>query len=104
MIRVSFEDELKNFLDEHGRRKQYPAKRKYKIMSLFYLSAKFEPKIRYTEKEVNEILKKWHTFSDWPMLRRDMYDMEFFNRSKDGSEYWLEEAQPSPASFGVGLG
>ncbi len=103
VTKALYADELKNFLDTQGRLRQYPAKHKYKIMALFYLASKFEPKIRYTEKEVNEILKRWHTFSDWPMLRRDLYDMKFFNRDKDGSEYWMEEIQPEPASFGVGL-
>ena len=99
-----YTSELKNFLDVDGRLKQYPSKYKLKIMALFYLASKFEPRRRYTEKEVNEVLKQWHTFSDWSMLRRDLYDREFFNRNIDGSEYWLEPNQPSPESFDIGLG
>ena len=95
--------ELKNFLDGDGRLRQYPSKYKLKVMALFYLSSKFEPGRRYTEKEVNEVLNQWHTFSDWSMLRRDLYDREFFGRNVDGSEYWLEEKQPSPGSFDIGL-
>ena len=63
---------LKNFLDQDGRLIKYPAKHKHKMLSLIYLSLQFEPNRRYTEKQVNEQLKAWHTFGDWAMLRRDM--------------------------------
>ena len=92
---------LKNFLDEDGKLTQYPSKYKYKILSLLYLSSKFEINKKYTEKQVNEHLQIWHTFDDWAMLRRDMYDKKFFGREKDCSVYWLEENQPSPQDFGL---
>ena len=91
--------ELKNFLDEEGRLKSYPAKRRPKIAALFYLASKFERGKRYSEKEVNQILKNWHTFEDWAMLRRDLYDKWFLGRESNGSEYWLEEIQPAFVSF-----
>lgn len=95
--------ELKNFLDETGRLKSYPAKFKPKIISLFYLTSKFEPKKRYSEKEVNEILKSWHMFNDWCMLRRDLYDKRFLGREQNSSYYWLEDKQPTFADFGLEL-
>ena len=98
---VNITDEIKNFLDDSGRLMRYPAKRKRQIYALFYLASKFEPDKRYTEKEVNEILNKWHTFKDWAMLRRDLYDCRFLNRKADCSEYWLEDNQPTLASLGL---
>lgn len=93
--------ELKNFLDNEGRLKSYPSKSKPKILSLFYLASKFEHKRRYSEKEVNQILKSWHTFDDWAMLRRDLYDRRFLGREQNGSGYWLEDSQPTLAAFGL---
>lgn len=93
--------ELRNFLDDSGRLKQYPARRKLQIMSLCYLAQRFEPDRRYTEKEVNELLKQWHTFGDWCMLRRDLYDRRFLGRDADGSCYWLHTPQPTPAELGL---
>ena len=93
--------ELRGFLDDEGRLHAYPAKYKRQILSLFYLASKFEFDKRYTEKEVNETLKEWHTFDDWAMLRRDMYDSRFLGREADGSVYWLEAEQPTLASFGL---
>ena len=93
--------ELRGFLDDEGRLHKYPARFKRQILSLFYLASKFEHDKQYTEKEVNEILKGWHTFDDWAMLRRDMFDNRFLGREADGSFYWLEEEQPTLASFGL---
>ena len=93
--------ELKNFLDKENRLKSYPAKLKPKTLSLFYLASKLEQGKRYTEKELNKILCDWHTFEDWAMLRRDLYDRQFIDREPDCSSYWLEENQPTPESLGV---
>lgn len=94
-------NELKNFLDDEGKLKIYPAKNRMKILSLFYLASKFEKDKKYSEKEVNAILKNWHTFEDWAMLRRDLYDKWFLGREPDCSVYWMEDIQPTLASFGL---
>ncbi|MDD4124692.1 MAG: DUF2087 domain-containing protein [Eubacteriales bacterium] len=91
--------ELESFLDDEGRLKNYPAKRKYKLLSLFYIASKFEKGKIYTEKEVNKVINSWHVFNDWAMLRRDLYDKWFLGRESDGSAYWLEEKQPTFESF-----
>ena len=95
------EKEIRRFLNNEGKLLSYPVKYKKQVFALFYLASKFEPGVRYTEKEVNSILNDWHTFEDWAMLRRDLYDRKFFNREPDGSGYWLEEHQPTLASFGL---
>ncbi len=46
---------------------------------------------RYGEREVDAILKQWHTFGDHATLRRDLYDNGFLGRTRDGSQYWREE-------------
>ena len=96
-----FLNELKNFLDDKGRLKIYPAKQRFKILSLCYLASKFEKGKLYSVKEVNQILNNWHIFKDWAMLRRDLYDKFFIGRESDGSAYWLENEQPSLESFGL---
>ena len=95
------ENELRNFLDEQGRLKSYPAKRKRQIYALIYLASKFEQGRLYTEKEVNEVISNWHTFNDWALLRRDLLDSQFLSRKPDGSEYRLNEPLPTLESFGL---
>ncbi|MDP4091467.1 MAG: DUF2087 domain-containing protein [Bacillota bacterium] len=93
--------ELKNYLDKEGRLKMYPSKRKYKILALMFLASRFEKGVRYTEKEVNEILDEVHTFNDRCMMRRELYNNRFFGRLNDCSWYWLEEKQPVLSDFNI---
>lgn len=85
---------LAPFLNEEGLLTQYPARRAKQLVALEYLASKFETGRRYTEQEVNELLNHWHTFRDWAMLRRDLFDSGLINRDKDGSAYWRDERQP----------
>lgn len=90
---------LKSFLDGEQRLKALPAKRKAKLHALYYLASKFEQGQRYTEKEVGELLCRWHTFGDPATLRRELYNHRFLNREANGQSYWLEETQPTLAEL-----
>ena len=82
---------LKNHMDDQGRLVEWPSPRSKKGLqkiALDYLASKFEVGITYTEKEVNAILKQWHTFGDHALLRRELYDKRYFDRKNDGSQYW----------------
>lgn len=85
--------DISNFLDKEGKLKQFPAKRKMKIEALVFLSRKLEVRKEYSEKELNEVINKWHTFADPATLRRELYDYHFINRTSDGSMYTVEENQ-----------
>lgn len=92
-------DQIRRFLDADGRLTLFPAKRKMKICCLFYLADKFEPERTYSEREINEVLLKWHTFGDPATLRRELYDYHFLDRSADGREYCLSPVQPEPEAL-----
>ncbi len=83
---------VEKFLDEDGRIKIWPAKRDYKFEVLKYLASKFQCGKDYKEKEVNDIIEKWHTFGDYFLLRRGMIENKLLLRTKDGSRYWREDA------------
>jgi hypothetical protein len=101
--------ELRPFMDENGRLKQWPTRQKVQRMAADYLAARFKPGREYTEKEVNALLCDWHTFADWALLRRVMFDWGYIDRESDGSRYRLrprsgpaaraphEPATPPPA-------
>lgn len=92
---------LKNFLDSEGKLKQFPAKRKMKIIALFYLAQFFEAEKAYSEQEVNLLLSQHHTFSDPATLRRELYDFHFIDRTPDGRVYTLSSPQPTMESFSL---
>lgn len=81
---------LSNYYDADGKLIQYPTKRPMRIMALRKIAERFEAERKYTEKEVNEIIKESIAFTDVELLRREMFQYRIIGRLKDGSEYWLE--------------
>jgi DNA-binding HxlR family transcriptional regulator len=67
-----------------GRLKEIPAQLKKRQAVLRWLSNKFELRKRYTEKQVNELLKQYH--DDFASLRRYLIREKYLDR-KDGM-YW----------------
>jgi hypothetical protein len=78
--------EVERFLDD-GKVKVWPNKHYDKDLVIGYLGAKFEENRTYSEQEVNEILKFWHTFNDWPLLRRELVDRGLLTRDTNGHAY-----------------
>lgn len=94
MEQEALEKQLKNFLDEEGRLKAFPAKRSMKDLALAYLAGKFQPGRRYSEAEVNQLLEQWHVFRDPATLRRELYHSRLLDRETNGAAYWLAEDGP----------
>ena len=90
-------ENLAKFLDKEGRVTRWPARRHVVVDTaaiIAYLATKFEADRKYTETEVNAILNQWHTFGDWALLRRELFERHYLDRTKDGREYWVRTAQP----------
>lgn len=99
MNRDSLPRELRPFVDEQGRLVQWPVRQKVQRMAAQYLVTRFEAGREYTEREVNELLLRWHTFGDWALLRRVLCDWRHMERERDGSRYRLRPAlEPAPQS------
>jgi hypothetical protein len=79
---------LQAYLDAEGHLLQWPAARKAQRIALEYLASHFDSGTQYTEKEMNAILNKLHTFNDPGLLRRELFEGGHFNRNKDGTGYW----------------
>ena len=67
---------------------RWPKKPSVKKIVINWLSNKFNGEIKYSEKEVNEILDRHHSFNDIALLRRELISRKFLSRKDDGSEYW----------------
>jgi len=81
---------LANFLDAEGRIKAFPAQEKKFQVILQHVVQAFEPGQHYTEKQVNEILGRYH--KDTASLRRGLIDYRLMARQSGGGEYWRTEA------------
>jgi hypothetical protein len=83
--------ELRPFLDDAGRLRQWPARHKVQRMAAALLARRFEPGREYTEKDVNFLIMDGHTFADWALLRRCLVDWGYMARKADGSRYRLRD-------------
>jgi hypothetical protein len=77
---------LKAYLNADGTIKQIPNQPAKLQVILDYLVQAFAPNTNYTEKEVNQILRRFH--EDTAGLRRDLVDARMLDRISDGSRYW----------------
>jgi hypothetical protein len=67
-----------------GRLKEIPAKRSKRLVVLNRLALEFDVGVRYPEREVVEVLKRFHP--DHASLRRYLVDEDLLSR--DRGEYW----------------
>jgi hypothetical protein len=84
-----------------GRLTQIPAQRKKRLVILQWLARKLEPDVRYTERELNETIKRYHP--DAATLRRELVSWKFMAR--EGGIYWRvpEEEQLEALSEDKGV-
>jgi predicted transcriptional regulator len=69
-----------------GRLKTIPAQRKKLEAILRYIVKAFEPGVQYSEKQVNEVLSRFH--EDTATLRRELVGYGLMGREGGGGEYW----------------
>jgi hypothetical protein len=84
---------LINYTHPNGEVKQIPLQQKKQLILLRYVLHHFlqslDPGKRYKEKEINEIIKRFHP--DAAFFRRSFVDAGHLHRFADGSVYWVEE-------------
>ena len=69
--------------------RNFSPKEKKKVVILSKISEQFEKGKRYSEKEINQILRP--IYDDYISLRRYLVMYGFMERTQDGSKYWLAE-------------
>lgn len=86
----AYNEKVKRYYDNEDKLVQYPSKKPMRLLALIRIADKLEPLRKYTEKEVNEIIKASIAFGDIELIRREMFQYKLIGRLRDGSEYWLE--------------
>lgn len=80
---------LQSFTNPDGSIKAFPTQEKKFLVLLRYLLNAFEPGVRYTEKQVNEILARYN--EDTALLRRSFIEFHMMQREGGGGMYWRLE-------------
>jgi hypothetical protein len=81
--------------DEFGRMSRWPHKYSVQRLALWVMWMQFESRRAYSEREVNAVLKAWHTWGDHVTLRRELINDRLLTRKSDGSVYRKLPARPS---------
>ena len=71
-----YNKKLDNYFDSNGKLLQYPSKKPMRIIVLIKIVRQMEENRKYTEKEINEIIRSHIAFSDIELIRREMRSEE----------------------------
>ena len=77
---------IKDYARRDGRLKTLPSQRKKLEAVLRYVVQGFDAGKRYSEKQVNDILKRYH--EDTATLRRELVGFGLMQREGGGGDYW----------------
>ena len=80
--------DMNQLVNEFEEITRWPKKRSDKEYIIKYLSEKFESGVEYSEKEVNQIIKRHHSFNDFALLRTELISKKYLFRTDDCSKYW----------------
>ncbi|OQB24921.1 MAG: hypothetical protein BWY11_00776 [Firmicutes bacterium ADurb.Bin182] len=67
--------------------KYFSSKEKKKVVILRRIAQRFEKGVKYSEKDVNAVLKD--IYDDYVTIRRYLIEYGFMERTRDCKEYWL---------------
>ena len=80
--------------DRWGRMCRWPHKYSVQRLALWVMWMQFESRRVYSEREVNAVLRAWHTWGDHVTLRRELINDRLLTRKSDGSQYRKVAARP----------
>ena len=79
-------DLMSALIDANGVVARWPRKQQERQAVLDHLAGKFEAGRIYGEGEVNEILRRFHSFGDWALLRRELFENGRLSDSTQGCQ------------------
>lgn len=87
MEEVKFPFDIEKFFEKCVKHKNIPRNDFEKQAILITLIKDFQDNKKYSEQEVNEIIKKY--FDDYALLRRELINFGYMQRNLDTGEYWI---------------
>ena len=88
----------KHIIDKDGKIIRWAKKQKDQNLILQYIKNKFTADILYSEPEINQTIKDSITFDDYVLIRRELIEKHYLNRSDDCKKYWVADEDNKNAS------
>jgi hypothetical protein len=82
--------------DGDGRIIRWPTRRNQQLLCLWVLWSRIPAREVFAERQVNDLMNRWHHFGDYALLRRELIGLGLMRRTPDGREYVRIEQKPPP--------
>ena len=86
-MNAEYLNEIKAFLDEEGKPRAIPAKRRRQLIVLFAIAERIPAGEEWNERELNAFLMTLHGFGDPAWIRRELCDLGVLERDPYGRRY-----------------
>ena len=93
-LEVVIPRKLRPFMTEDYVLHAWPVKFAIQKLCFWFFACRFQYQQRYTEREVNEVIKQFISFGDFALLRRELCNHKLLKRTDDGRHYWRAAAAP----------
>ena len=84
--------------DGTGRLLRWPSKRADQLLVLWVVWSYLPADVQMSEPEVSSMLRDWHGYEDYALLRRELCDLDMLRRTPNGRIYRrVEHEMPAEA-------
>jgi hypothetical protein len=73
---------------------RWPSRPSLQELCLWVLWSRVPNRTSFTEKQISELIKRWHVFGDHALLRRALIGWRLLQRNPDGTDYRRIEQKP----------
>ena len=70
-----------------GRLLRWPSKRADQLLALWVIWSQLPDDTQMSEAEVSAMLRDWHDYEDYALLRRELCDLDMLRRTPNGRVY-----------------
>ncbi|MCD7061114.1 DUF2087 domain-containing protein [Pelagibacterium xiamenense] len=80
-------DRVARCFSPSGRLQRWPARRTDQELALWVIWSQLPGAGQHDELEINAMLRTWHDYEDFVLLRRELCDLDLLRRTPDGRIY-----------------
>ena len=91
---------LRHF-DPQGRLATWPSRTNIQHLALWALWSRLPQELSMTEREISQLLNRWHLFQDAAILRRTLVELRLISRSADCTDYRRLDQPPPPEAVAL---
>lgn len=80
-------DRVARCFAREGRLQRWPSKRSEQLLALWVVWSYLPEDRQMSEQEVSAMLRDWHDYEDYALLRRELIELDMLRRTPNGRVY-----------------